>query len=41
MKDMIQIFKMKWNESKMEFIGSILFLGVLGFVGYVALNIFY
>lgn len=41
MKDMIQTLKWKWNESKLEFIGSALFMLTLGTIYYFVLNICY
>lgn len=41
MKDMIQTLKWKWNENKLEFIGSILFTSTLGTIYYFVLNICY
>ena len=39
MKDIIETFKWKWDRSKLEFLGSIVFVTFMGILLYTAMYI--
>lgn len=41
MQDMIEIFKLKWNSDKKDFITTVIGLIVFGIITYYSLNIIY